>query len=290
MPGVFDRLHARLPQWLSQERSPDAPYPVDALTRILPALQRHVEIYGKAVGAADLTGYEARVFSQNGEDGVIAEILARIGTGPRWFVEFGAGSGHEGNCVVLADAYAWSGLFGEADDRLFERLASKYVHNDRVRTARACITANNVESVFRAHSVPKDFDVLSIDIDGNDYWIWKAIVAFRPRLVVIEYNASLSTEEALVFPYDEDWVWDGTAFYGSSLGALCDLAKQKGYQLVHTDLCGVNAFFVRDDLAPSVGVANPPRRAPNFGLTGGRMPADPLDRSWQRVKVDDDHS
>ncbi|MCA1690680.1 MAG: hypothetical protein LC733_00205 [Actinobacteria bacterium] len=151
-----------------------------------------------------LTAAEFKVFSQNGEDGVLAEIFRRIGTTNRYFVEFGIGNGSEGNSVFLADVLGWSGLF---------------------------------------------FDLLSIDIDGNDYWVWEALEAFRPRVVVIEYNGLLKNNACLVQPYDPDWAWDGTEFYGASLGALRSLGRKKGYVLVHTELSGTNAFLVQADLA-----------------------------------------
>jgi hypothetical protein len=249
----------------------------------LVALSDHARRYADNVGAADLTPFESRVFSQNGEDGVISEILSRAGVTERWFVEFGIGSGHEGNCVLLADAYGWEGLFCEPDPEFFEQLAHKYQHNPRIRTAQVRVAPTNVERIFEQYGVPTDLDVLSIDVDTIDFWIWRAIKHYRPKLVVIEYNASLSPDRAEVFPYDENARWDGTAFYGSSLGAYRRLAAAKGYQLVHTDLCGINAFFVRGDLSAKVGVAAAPIRVANFGLTGMQMPPDPQHRAWQQL-------
>ena len=218
-----------------------------------------------------LTTYERRVFSQNGEDGVVAEILRRIGTRTRWFVEFGAGTGNEGCCVALADIFGWSGLFIEADDGMFPKLETKYRPNDRVVTTHAAVTTGNVESLFAAAGVPADLDVLSIDIDGNDYWIWQAIVSYRPALVVIEYNANLPHDSRLVRRLDESVGWDETAWFSASLLALEELAESKGYKLVHTDLSGVNAFFVRNDLAARVGIDTVERHAANYRLNGGRF-------------------
>jgi hypothetical protein len=256
---------------------------VDAVGRILPAMAAHTADYAEALGAHDLTRYEQRVFSQNGEDGVIAEILSRVGVGPRWFVEFGIGTGHQGNCVLLADVYGWNGLFCEPDPEGYAGLQAKYRANPRVRTDPQAITPGNIEAVFERHGVPEDLDVLSIDVDTIDYWIWKAVARYRPRLVVIEYNGSLSVDEALVYPYDDNARWDETAYYGSSLGAFRQLGAEKGYRLAHTELNGVNAFFVRDDLAATVGVDEPPLRTTNFGLTGAAMPPDPHQRAWQRL-------
>jgi hypothetical protein len=135
----------------------------------------------------------------------------------------------------------------------------------RVRTDPTAVTPRNIEEVFARHGVPEELDVLSIDVDTIDYWIWAALGHYRPRLVVVEYNASLSHEEALVFPNDETARWDETSYYGSSLGAFRQLAAVKGYQLVHTEMSGTNAFFVRSDLSDLVDVSDPPMRSTNFG-------------------------
>jgi hypothetical protein len=217
---------------------------------------------------ADLAPYELRVLSQNGEDGVIAEILRRVGTGSRYFVEFGTGGGVEANCVLLADAFGWDGLFMDGDPRLAGLLERKYLGHDRVSTRRAVVRPDNVAALFAETGVPAEPDVLSIDIDGGDYYVWEALTTCRPRLVVIEYNSGLGPTRRLVQPRDAR-AWDRTAFFGASIAALQTLGERKGYALVHTDLSGTNAFFVREDLAS--GFADPasvPRRSSNFYLQG----------------------
>jgi hypothetical protein len=228
----------------------------------------------------DLTPFELKAFSQNGEDGVIAEILRRCGAPGRWFVEFGAAEGLENNCVALADLLGWHGLFIEAGEREFATLEAKYRPNPRVAAVRSLVTVENVAGLFSAAGVPEEPDVLSIDVDGSDYWIWQALDGYRPRLVVIEYNATLDPARRLVQPSDHG-PWDGTAYFGASLGALEALAGAKGYRLVHTDLTGSNAFFVREDLAAPFPVPDDvPRRAANLFLRGERHPPDPHGRSF----------
>jgi hypothetical protein len=236
------------------------------------------ERYGFPPG---LAGHELKVFSQNGEDGVLAEILHRTGTTTRWFVEFGIGGGLEGNSVLLADVHAWEGLFIEGSPELHDQLHDKYEAVDRVRVTRALVTAENVESLFEAAGVPTDLDLLSIDIDGNDYWVWKAVERYRPTVVVVEYNGALDPAARLVQPYEPEQGWDGTDFYGASLGALDELGAAKGYRLVHADLTGTNAFFVREDLADRFEDCYPvtPRRA-SIGLTDFRHVPDPHGRSY----------
>jgi glycosyltransferase involved in cell wall biosynthesis len=248
---------------------------------------RRMQTYG-AIGAirdrydgtSTLAPYELRVFSQNGEDGVLAELVRRLGEGSRWFVEFGVESGQEGNCVLLADVLGWNGLFIEADPSFFANLAAKYAGNASVVTRQVMVTPENVEAVFAEAGVPAEPDVLSIDVDGNDWWIWRAVSGYRPRIVVIEYNSALEPGRALVQPYS-DVYWDGTDFYGASIGAMCRLAAEKGYTLVYQELAGVNAFFVRDDLLPRLGDLLPPvPRAPNYFLNAQRHPADPAGRTY----------
>lgn len=227
----------------------------------------------------DLSRYEAQVFSQNGEDGVLIELLNRVGAVEHFFVEFGVQTGHEGNCVLLADVYGWRGLFLEADPDQFDVLQRKYA-TTAVTTARAMVRPANVEQLFAASNVPAEFDVLSVDIDGNDFWVWQAIRRYRPRVVIIEYNADLDPDDPIVQPLS-DAGWDGSGGFGSSLAALRRLAEEKDYRLVHTDLAGVNAFFVRSDLVTWDTRAVPARTA-NYGLFGGRhRPNIPIG-GWQR--------
>jgi hypothetical protein len=224
-----------------------------------------------------------KVFSQNGEDGVICEILRRIGAGSRYFIEFGIQSGREGNCVFLADALGWSGHFIESDPDSFARLSRKY-EGSTVTTTQALVTPDNADRLFFDAGSPTEPDVLSIDIDGNDIWVWNGIRKLRPRLVIIEYNSSLDRSTPMCQTFAPDAGWNETAGFGSSLAALDVLAGVKGYTLVHTDLTGVNAFYVRDDLV-AAGFESSPRHAPNYELEGRvHEPGEPPN-GWTMVDV-----
>lgn len=229
-----------------------------------------------------LTPWELRAFSQNGEDGILGEILRRIGASTRFFVEFGAETGSEGNCVFLADVAGWRGLFIEAEESAYAELARKFAPLGRVRTLRGTVTPDNVQELFQRGRVPHELDVLSIDVDGSDYWVWEALRDYRPRVVVIEYNALLPPERRLVQPRDLG-AWDGTDYYGASLGAVKELGRSKGYRLVHTELAGVNAFFVREELAADRFPTEdevPVRGMPNYFLSSYRHPRDPHNRGY----------
>ena len=246
-------------------------------------LRRRYRTQPESTVAGPLTEFELRCFSQHGEDGIIAELLARVGIAARFFIEFGVENGREGNCVFLADVLGWEGLFIEPDESTYPELAAKYATAEGIRTVHAAVTPDNVEELFAQASVPPEPDVLSIDVDGQDYWIWQAIKGYQPRVVVIEYNAALPPGRQLVQPLGFADRWDGTDYFGASLDALCALAEQKRYQLVHTDLGANNAFFVRSDLA--AGTAPPedqvPRRhQPNYFMQGYRHPADAQRRPY----------
>jgi hypothetical protein len=226
-----------------------------------------------APASRDLTAYELSVFSQNGEDGVLDEILRRLGTTEGVFVEFGAGTGTEGVCVYLADVAGWEGRFIEADPGQFQVLAAKYAMSTRVIAHRAAVTPANVESLFAQLRVPESLEVLSIDIDSHEYWIWQALNRYRPRVMVVEYNAHLGMQP-LTVPLASGRTWDGTDYFGASLAALRAIGIEKGYELVHCDLSGVNAFFVRHDLMRGrfpIG-DEVVLRSPNYFLQGGRHP------------------
>jgi len=249
------------------------PPEVDRRLQSLATLAEHArpELYA----GSDLTRHELSVFSQNGEDGVVVEILNRIGVDTHFFVEFGIQDGTEGNCVLLADVMGWAGVFIEADADDHALVSSKYAGTD-VTVVRDFVTAARLNEILAEAGVPTDLDVLSIDIDGNDVYVWDALETFRPRLVIVEYNSGIAAPGAVAQPYDPERTWDGGSAWGTTLAALDRVAARKGYQLAHTELTGTNAFYVRDDLWDLLDVTRSPRRTQNLGLTGVRTrPSEP---------------
>jgi hypothetical protein len=224
--------------------------------------------------------FELRAFSQNGEDGVIAEILRRCGALDGYFVEFGAAQGVENNCAALADLLGWRGLFMEAGEREYAVLERKYRPSDRVATKRTLVTPENAEELFAAAGVPLEPELLSIDVDGEDYWIWTALERYRPLVVVIEYNSGLEPGRRLMQPRGTG-PWSGTSFFGASLAALESLGERKGYRLVHTDLTGSNAFFVRTDAPGDFPAPDRVlRHGPNHWLRGEAPPPETEGRAF----------
>ncbi len=185
----------------------------------------------------DLSISERKIFSQNGEDGVLEKIFSVIGTTDTYFVEFGTDNGEECNTRYLREKNGWSGLMMDGS-----------YSNQAINLQKEFITAENINSLFSKYRVPHEFDLLSIDIDNNDFYVWHALEDYFPRVVVIEYNAMLGLEDKVVV-YKPTAMWDRTDYYGASLLALKKLGNMKGYTLVHVDLNGVNAFFIREDIA-----------------------------------------
>ena len=197
-----------------------------------------------------LVRYGYKVYSQNDEDGIIAEIFRRIGTASRTFVEFGVETGVECNSAKLL-VEGWRGLWIEsnaASAAAIRRDFAPFMADGKLVLQESLVTAENINGLIGQGGFSGEIDLLSIDIDHNDYWVWKAIDAVAPRVVVIEYNATLRPPMALVVPYRSDAQWDGSNHYGASLEALVRLATTKNYRLVGCSIAGVNAFFVRADL------------------------------------------
>jgi hypothetical protein len=200
-----------------------------------------------------------RVYSQSDEDGILHEIFRRIGARGRTFIELGTGNGLENNTLFLL-VQRWSGVWIEGAARKVtatkKRLQSLMTEG-RLQVVQKFVTLANVDETLRKFSPAHEVDLLSVDIDGNDYYILKAIRSIAPRVIVVEYNAKFPPDVAWVMEYDETHRWDESDYFGSSLKALETLLAERGYSLVGCNLLGCNAFFVRSDL-----VSDPPFCSP----------------------------
>lgn len=200
---------------------------------------------------------ELQVYAQQGEDGLLLALLEETGAPHRRFVEFGIGDGRECNTALLSIHFGWRGLLMEGDP---ERAAAAGAYYARVLGPRAgdvrirhtMVTSGNINQLLAQHLDAPEVDVLSVDIDGVDYWVWKAITAIRPHIVVAEYNAVYGPSQRITVPYApgfQRWAaHPGGLYYGASLAALAALGEDKGYRFVGCERHGVNAFFVRTDL------------------------------------------
>ena len=197
-----------------------------------------------------LLRYGFKIYSQHDEDGIIQEIFRRIGVATSSFIEFGVETGVECNTAKLL-IEGWRGLWIEANAQSCKGITSifdTFLKDQRLVVRQSHVTAENINQLIGAGGLKGEVDLLSIDIDFNDYWVWKAIEVVTPRVVVIEYNAGLRPPLSVTVPYQPNRSADGTNFFGASLAALVRLGEAKGYRIVGCNISGSNAFFVRSDL------------------------------------------
>jgi len=193
-----------------------------------------------------------KVYSQHDEDGIIEEIFNRIGTTNKIFVEFGVEYGIESNGHYLLHK-GWKGLWIEGKTKHIKeihQLFKKLIDSKRLTVINGFITKDNINSLIAEQGKIKgEIDLLSIDIDGNDYWVWEAITCIDPRVVIIEYNAKFPPNFEWIMEYDAKHIWNQSDEQGASLKSLELLGTKLGYQLVGTNITGANAFFVKEELA-----------------------------------------
>jgi hypothetical protein len=204
-----------------------------------------------------LTASRFRLLSQNQEDGILWALFALIGHGTKRFVELGSGASG-GNAAMLAGEFGWTGLLVEGDKGKVEFAGRRF---PRTTAVCAWIDPESVNALLEAHGYTGEVDLLSVDIDGNDYWVWNAITACSARVVMLEYNSMFGAERAVTVPYDPAFSRRDHRFcyYGASLTAMTRLSARKGYRLVAVEPTGVNAFFLRNDVAPEIPSCDPAR-------------------------------
>ena len=202
-------------------------------------------------GAA-LREAEFKVFSQWGEDGIIQYLISRVEVPVPYFVEFGVENYLESNTRFLLLNDNWSGLIMDGSEANMQYVRGDAIYwRHELQAVSAFITAENINELLRAHVQQRDIGILSVDIDGNDYWVWRAIDAVEPCIVVAEYNSVFGPELQVTVPYQPDFnrtkAHHSNLCWGASLAALCQLGVQKGYAFVGSNSAGNNAFFVRED-------------------------------------------
>lgn len=235
--------------------------------------------YYQNIAAPDLNqkiaflNHEFKIYSKYGNDGLISYIFSTIGVTNRTFVEVGVEDGRECNTANLSLNFGWQGMMIDADEEKLKQARSFYQKRlgDRafnVKIVRSFVTAENVDQVILENGIHGEIDLLSIDIDGNDYWIWKAINAINPRVVVMEYNASFNYDKSLTMKYEPNFDAGKARSigYGASLAALKKLANARGYIFIGCESHGIDAFFVRKDIALGKFFEIEPREAwyPHF--------------------------
>jgi hypothetical protein len=202
-----------------------------------------------------LTDSEFKVFSQWGEDGIIQYLIRETSIKSHIFVEFGVENYTESNTRFLLINNNWSGLIIDGSSENITHIKNQPIYWQRnLKAVDRFITTENINDILKSNGVSGEIGLLSVDVDGNDYWIWKAIDCISPAIVICEYNSRFGYEQAVTIPYNPDFIRSvahhSMIYYGASLKALNLLAEEKGYAFVGCNSAGNNAFFIRKDLKP----------------------------------------
>lgn len=204
----------------------------------------------------DLARHEFKVYSQWGEDGILQHLINSVAIPRKVFVEFGVQNYLESNTRYLLQNDYWSGMVLDGSEYHIDFIRNDPIYwRHNLKAVRAFITRENINDLLRENGLNGEIGLLSVDIDGNDYWVWEAINAVNPALVVVEYNARFGPKRAVTVPYDPTFVRDkahySCIYYGASLAALVALGRRKGFTFVGSNRAANNAFFVRNDLLPA---------------------------------------
>ena len=194
----------------------------------------------------DLEIYEQKIFSQNGEDGITMKLIELIyddikDSNNKFYVEFGVQNGIECNTRILREIYNWKGLQMDGDNE-----------NENINLRKEFIMKENVVELFKTYNVPQNINVLSVDIDFNDFYCLNEILKnYTCDIIICEYNATHLANEDKIIIYDKYGRWDGTNYFGGSLLAFDKLGKKYNYSLVYCNTNGVNCFFINNDIISS---------------------------------------
>jgi len=259
MTILLQRLARRLGDAMTRHRDTHAPESQLVLYQMYRAMAAQ-----RTATLPAFTEVGFRCHSQFEEDGILLYIFGLIGTTNRTCVEICAGNGIECNTANLILHHGWWGHLFDGDPRqvaegveFYRSSKDTFLHPPRF--THAWITAENVNDLIRASGVSGEVDLLSLDLDGMDYWVWKAIDCIKPRVVVCETHNVIGPEDALTIPYDPQFKATIPDYHSASLAAMNKLAVAKGYRLVGTHRYGFNAFFVlngiAEDLLPAVDPA-----------------------------------
>jgi len=203
--------------------------------------------------SSKIIDYEFQVFSQWGEDGIISYLVNNVDIENNFFIEFGVENYLESNTRFLLKKFNWSGLIIDSSQKNIDYIKKDKIYwQHDINALCEFISRENINKIFLENISQKNIGLLSIDIDGNDYWVWKAITTIDPSIVVIEYNSILGSSKNYTVPYSKNFERNkahySNLYYGASLPALVKLGKEKGYALVTCNSAGNNAFFVKKNL------------------------------------------
>jgi hypothetical protein len=199
-----------------------------------------------------LSEVEFQVFSQWGDDGIIQYLVQKLRISNKTFIEFGVEDYRESNTRFLLFNNNWSGYVLDGSQANVDVIKGDRISwSSELRAKCSFITKENINALIMEAGFHEDVGILSIDIDGNDYWVWEAISCIRPIITIVEYNALFGSNTSWTIPYKADFVRsraETISYYGASLKALVSLGKKKGYSFVGCNSKGNNAYFLRDDM------------------------------------------
>jgi hypothetical protein len=222
--------------------------------------ENHILLTGKLISnkiksieyIKNLEDVEFKVFSQFGDDGIIQWLTHKIDIPNKTFIEFGVEDYRESNTRFLMMNDNWSGLIIDGNQKNIDKIVdSEYFWKHELFAEAAFIDKENINSILSSPKFDKDVGILHIDIDGNDYWVWEAINAVSPIILIVEYNSLFGTERSITIPYDKNFVYTqahySNLYYGASILAWHNLCAEKGYAFIGCNSAGNNAYFVRND-------------------------------------------
>ncbi|KAL3899463.1 MAG: hypothetical protein SGCHY_002037, partial [Lobulomycetales sp.] len=196
----------------------------------------------------NIQGHERKGYSQNNEDGVIEYLFDNLGVTDQYYVEFGTEDGNECNTRHLHHEYGWNGLLMDGGGKIRDEADTRTIFNHFIRS-------DNIVDLFREHKVPHQtlFDLLSVDIDSNDYYVLKNILeaGYKPRVIILEVNRNFGLEDSYTRKLEETRPWNKTTYFGVSPQAAYFLGRRHGYSLVYYDSERINLFFVRNEVLQS---------------------------------------
>ena len=232
--------------------------------RILVAMQQFKNEY-------PLWKYEFKVFSQWGEDGIIQFLVNNLEIRDRAFIEFGVEDFAESNCRFLMMKDQWRGFVIDGSEANIKKLQNSYYYWQHHLSAKAAfITSENIAGLLEDSGFPKDLGILSVDIDGIDYYVLEALSDWRPSIIIVEFNEVFGWDRPVTVPYEPSFVRhkrsSSNIYYGANLPAYLSLLNKRDYALVGTNSVSSNAFFVKrcllndvvsyDDLSSCMRVAS----------------------------------
>ena len=199
---------------------------------------------------------EFKIFSQFGDDGIIQFLIDKLEIDYEYqnFIEFGVEDYSEANTKFLLLNNNWSGLILDSSNENIENIKKKiFFWKFELEAIKSFITKENINSIITNSNINrKKIGILSIDIDGNDYWVWKEINVIDPLIVIVEYNSTFGFEKKISIPYKQDFerskAHHSNLYWGASIEALKFLAKQKGYKFLTTNSAGNNAYFIKENI------------------------------------------